>query len=120
MEDLVWVQWYATIFRSKSFAESVAEVAPIALRYGATQYQVHVSADDMYKVTQMTWVPSHAAWYSYWEGPEMIEFRARNAGHFQVPIVYGWADEIASGSRAAGVGNGTVEPAPSSVSSPAA
>ena len=68
----------------------------------------------------MTWVPSHAAWYSYWEGPEMIEFRARNSGQYQVPIVYAWTDEIASGSRAAGIGNGTVEPAPSSVSSPAA
>ena len=120
MEDLVWVSWYATIFRSKSFAESVAEVAPLALRYGATQYQVHVSADDMYKVTQMTWVPNHAAWYSYWEGPEMIEFRARHAGHYQVPIVYGWADEIASGSRENGVENGVHEPADSSVSSPAA
>jgi hypothetical protein len=114
MEDLVWVQWYATIFRSNSFAEAVAEVAPIALRYGATQYQVHVSNDDMYKVTQMTWVPSHATWYTYWEGPEMIEFRARNAGRFQIPIVYAWADEIASGSLELKLenGSGDVEPAP--------
>jgi hypothetical protein len=120
MEDLVWVQWYATIFRQNTFAEDVAEVAPIALRYGATQYQVHVSNDDHYRITQMTWVPSHAAWYSYWEGPEMIEFRARHSGKFQVPIVYGWADEIASGSREPEVENGTAEPAASPVSSPAA
>ena len=123
MEDLVWVQWYATVFRQHSFAEAVAEVAPLALRYGATQYKVHLNNDDFYKITQMTWVPSHAAWYSYWEGPEMIEFRARYAGKYQVPIVYSWADEIASGS-VAGPGNGTdpsaVEPAPSPVSSPAA
>ena len=46
----------------------------------------------------MTWVPSHEAWYSYWEGPEMVEFRARNSGHYQIPIVYAWADEIATGT----------------------
>jgi hypothetical protein len=120
MADLVWVQWYATILRKGAFAEAVAEVAPIALRYGATQYQVHVSNDDRYKITQMTWVPSHASWYSYWEGPEMVEFRARYSGKYQVPIVYVWADEIAAGSPLNG-GNGaqppTVEPASSPVSS---
>ena len=120
MADLMWVQWYATVLRQNVFAEAVAEVAPVALRYGATQYQVHVSNDDRYKITQMTWVPSHAAWYSFWEGPEMIEFRARYSGKYQVPIVYAWADEIQSGSRAAGVVNGTAEPASSPVSTPAA
>ena len=65
MADLIWVQWYATIFRKDVFAQAVAEVAPLALRYGASQYQVHVSNDDRYKITQMTWVPSHASWYSY-------------------------------------------------------
>jgi hypothetical protein len=120
MPDLMWVQWYATVLRQNVFAEAVAEVAPIALRYGATQYQVHINDDDRYKITQMTWVPNHAAWYSFWEGPEMIEFRARYSGKYQVPIVYAWADEIASGSRANGVENGTAEPAPSPVSSPAA
>jgi hypothetical protein len=120
MADLMWVQWYATVLRQNVFAEAVAEVAPIALRYGATQYQVHVNDDDRYKITQMTWVPNHAVWYSFWEGPEMIEFRARYSGKYQVPIVYAWADEIASGSRAEGVENGTAEPAESPVSSPAA
>ena len=98
MADLVRVDWYATIFRQRAFAAAVADVAPIALRYGASRYEVHVSNDDRYKISQMTWVPSHEAWYSYWEGPEMIEFRARNSGRFQVPIVYAWMDEIAVGS----------------------
>jgi hypothetical protein len=98
MADLVRVDWYATVFRQHLFAEAVAEAAPIALRYGATRYEVHVSNDDRYKISQLTWMPSHEAWYSYWEGPEMIEFRARNSGRFQVPIVYSWMDEIAVGS----------------------
>ena len=30
-------------------------MAPLALRYGATQYSVHRSRDDRYKITQMAW-----------------------------------------------------------------
>jgi hypothetical protein len=102
MADLVWVKWYATVWRHTSFADAVAEVAPLALRYGATQYQVHIDNDDRYRITQMTWVPDHESWYSYWEGPEMVEFRARHSGHYQVPIVYAWADEVATGTLAEG------------------
>jgi hypothetical protein len=98
MADLVWVSWYATVFRKDLFAADVARVAPHALRYGATQYRVHVSNDDRYKITQMTWVERKTDWYRYWDGPEMIEFRARNIGHYQVPITYAWADEIAAGA----------------------
>jgi hypothetical protein len=58
MADLVYVNWYATILRQDYFAAEVARVAPVALRYGATQYQVHVNNDDRYKITQMTWVES--------------------------------------------------------------
>lgn len=98
MSGVVWVQWYATILRQETFAEEVARVAPLALRYGATQYAVHRALDDRYRITQMTWVPSHEDWYRYWDGPEMIEFRASHAGHYQVPINYGWWEEIAAGA----------------------
>ena len=98
MADLVTVKWYATVFRKDLFAADIARVAPLALRYGATQYAVHVDNDDRYRVTQMTWVASKTDWYRYWDGPEMIEFRARNMGRFQVPITYSWADEIAAGA----------------------
>ena len=47
------------------------------------QYAVHRSRDDRYKITQMAWFESKPAWYRYWEGPEMIEFRRRHIG--QVP-----------------------------------
>jgi hypothetical protein len=117
MSDLVWVSWYATVFRKDAFAADVARVAPLALRYGATQYQVHVSADDRYKVTQMTWI-SHTDWYKYWDGPEMIEFRARNAGRYQVPIAYNWATEIAAGTLGPEVP--MAEPAPSPEPAPEA
>ncbi len=98
MAGLVWVSWYATVLRQEAFSAEVARIAPVALRYGATQYQVHVSNDDRYKITQMTWVPGSSEWYRYWDGPEMIEFRARNSGRYQVPIGYAWAVEIAAGA----------------------
>jgi hypothetical protein len=116
MADLVYVKWYATILRQGYFADEVAKVAPLALRYGATQYQVHVENDDRYKINQMTWVPDKVAWYRYWDGPEMIEFRARNMGKYQVPIVYGWVDEIAAGELGPDVPVAAAEPAPPSES----
>jgi hypothetical protein len=97
MADLVYVPWYATLLRKDSFATEVAQVAPLALRYGATQYKVHVSNDDRYRITQMSWFERKSDWYRYWDGPEMIEFRSRNSGRFQIPVVYFWADEIATG-----------------------
>jgi hypothetical protein len=98
MADVVWVSWYATVLRQDAFAAEVARIAPVALRYGASQYQVQVSTDDYYKITQMSWFAGKADWYRYWEGPEMIEFRARNSGRYQIPIVYGWTEEIAAGA----------------------
>ena len=49
------VDWYATVLRQDLFAAEVSAVAPLALRYGATQYSVHRSRDDRYKITQMAW-----------------------------------------------------------------
>jgi hypothetical protein len=95
---VVYIPWYATVLRQELFAEAVAAIAPLALRYGATQYQVHVSRDDRYKITQMSWFATKRDWYRYWDGPEMVEFRRRHSGHFQIPIVYFWSDELASGA----------------------
>jgi hypothetical protein len=103
------VEWYATVLRQDAFAAEVARAAPLALRYGATQYSVHVSRDDRYKITQMAWFESKADWYSYWEGPEMIAFRRRNSGHYQIPIAYVWYDEVVSGAMGPSV---AAEPEP--------
>jgi hypothetical protein len=95
---VVHIQWYATVLRQNSFAAEVIAAAPLALRYGATRYAVHNSRDDRYKLTQMAWFESKADWYRYWEGPEMIEFRSRNSGRFQIPVGYVWNDELAAGA----------------------
>lgn len=97
---VIHVDWYATVLRQESFAAEVAAVAPLALRYGATQYSVHRSLDDRYKITQMTWVDSKAAWYRFWDGPEMTEFRRRFSGRYQIPITYVWYEELTFGALA--------------------
>ena len=45
MAGVVWIPWYVTVFRKDMMAEEISAVAPIALRYGATQYAVYVSQD---------------------------------------------------------------------------
>ena len=50
-----WCQipWYATLFRGDRFAEALGEIAPLATRYGATDYRVYRNRDDMYRFNQM-------------------------------------------------------------------
>jgi hypothetical protein len=112
MAGVVHIPWYATVLRHKAFAVEVSAAAPLALRYGATRYAVHVSRDDQYKILQMAWFNSKADWYRYWDGPEMIEFRRRNHGRFQIPVSYVWHDETAAGAMGPGVELTEPEPAP--------
>ncbi len=98
MAGVVHVPFYATVFRKGSMAEAVAAAAPLALRYGATQYQVHQSQDDRYKILMMLWFEDKRDWYRFWEGPEMNEFRRRYSSRFQIPLVYTWHDELAEGA----------------------
>jgi hypothetical protein len=113
MAGVVHVPWYATVLRQESFALEVAQAAPIALRYGATRYAVHRSLDDRYRITQMAWFESKTDWYRYWDGPEMIAFRRRNSGQFQIPVVYVWQEELAAGELGPEVGLPEVAPEPS-------
>jgi hypothetical protein len=106
---VVHIPWYATILRQDTLAAAVAKAAPLALRYGATQYAVHRSQDDRYKILQMAWFESKNDWYRYWDGPEMVAFRRRNAGHFQIPLTYVWQEELAAGALGPEV---ALEPAP--------
>lgn len=94
MAGVVHIPWYATVFRADKLAEAVTEAAAISIRYGATQYAVHRSRDDAYKVLQMAWFESKLDWERYWEGPEMVALRNRIGGWYQVPLLYVWHDEL--------------------------
>jgi hypothetical protein len=109
---VVHIDWYATVLRQDAFAAEIAYVAQLALRYGATQYAVHRSRDDRYKVTQMAWFESKPDWYRYWEGIEMVQFRRRNMGRYQIPISYVWYDELTAGALGPEVPTAEAEPQP--------
>ena len=53
MAGVVSIPWYATLFRGDRFAEALGEIAPLATRYGATDYRVYRNRDDMYRFNQM-------------------------------------------------------------------
>lgn len=97
MAGTVIVPWYATGFRADGFEAALNEVAALALRYRASSYAVYRSRDDAYKFQQFANFAEHLDWERYWEGPEMIDFRARHSSWYQVPVLYGWWDMTASG-----------------------
>jgi hypothetical protein len=102
MAGVVHVPWYATALRADKLAAELAEVTPLALRYGATGYTVHRSEDDRYKLLQTVTFSDHDAWERFWYGPEMTRFRTITSGWYQVPVVYSWHEVVAEGSGPAG------------------
>jgi hypothetical protein len=48
----VHIPWYATGFRGDKLEAALAEIAPVALRYGAMSYNVFRYRDDRYKFIQ--------------------------------------------------------------------
>jgi hypothetical protein len=101
MAGTVIIPWYATGFRADAFGRALERVAAIALRYGATSYAVYRARDDLYKFQQLAAFESKLDWERYWDGPELIDFRVRHSGWYQVPVTYGWWDATAAGAISA-------------------
>ena len=97
MAGVVQIPWYATLFRSDQFETALAEIAPLALRYGATDYEILRANDDRYRFFQLGYFEAKVDWERYWYGPEFNEWRADYNGWFQVPVVYGWFDRVVAG-----------------------
>jgi hypothetical protein len=115
MAGTVIVPWYATGFRADQFEHDLGEVAAAALRYGASSYDVYRARDDRYRFQQLAAFEEYLDWERFWDGPEMVYFRARHSSWYQVPVLYGWWDRTAGGSIAAigvpggnGHGNGAL------------
>jgi hypothetical protein len=94
----VIIAWYATGFRANPFEQALNRIAPIALRYGASSYAVYRARDDRYKFQQLAMFDNRTDWERYWDGPEMIDFRVRHNGWYQVPVTYGWWDVTVGGA----------------------
>lgn len=97
MAGVVHIPWYATGFSGDKLEAGLAEIAPVALRYGATSYSVFRYRDDRYKFLQTAAFENKMDWERYWMGPEFIDFRVLLSSRFQVPVVYGWTDLVTSG-----------------------
>ena len=98
MAGTVIVPWYATGFRGDDFEQALNEVAATALRYGASSYEVYRSRDDRYRFQQLSAFEEYLDWERFWDGPEMVYFRARHSSWYQIPVLYGWWDRTAHGA----------------------
>jgi hypothetical protein len=94
----VHIPWYATILRGDTLEAALADIAPVALRYGATSYTVYRYRDDRYKFLQTATFASKADWDAYWTGPEFERFRVVNSSYYQVPVLYQWSDVTVEGA----------------------
>ena len=92
------VPWYATLFRGDKFEVALLEIAPVALRYGATAWEVSRARDDTYKFQQSADFPDKTSFERYWLSDEFIAWRGDYSSWYQVPVVYGFWDRFGSGS----------------------
>jgi hypothetical protein len=92
------IPWYATVWRGDRFEAAVLQIAPIALRYGATEYEVLRSREDRYRFRQSATFERKLDFERYWYGPELEAFRTEYSSWYQVPIVYEWYDRIDRGA----------------------
>src|SRR4051794_22880697 len=91
------IPWYATLFRGNKFAAALEEIAPIATRYGATEYRVYRNRDDMYKFTHLISFDQKVDFEAYWYGPEFNQWGAAYSSWSQVRVLYPWNDLIIGG-----------------------
>jgi hypothetical protein len=95
---VVHIPWYATGLRADGLAAALAEISPVALRYGARSHQLHRYRDDRYKFLQMAEFDDKADFERYWYGEEFGEFRTLFSSWYQVPVTYGWSDLVIAGT----------------------
>jgi hypothetical protein len=95
---VVQIPWYATVFRGERFERALMEIAPVALRYGATEYAAYRARDDQYKFLQMATFDDKLDFERYWLGDEFVAWRADYSSWYQVPVLYGFTDLLTSGS----------------------
>ena len=98
MAGVVNIPWYSTLFRGDRFELALREIAPVCLRYGATDYEVMRSNDDRYRFLQLASFEAKDDFERYWYGEEFSAWRADYASWYQVPVLYVWHDLVASGS----------------------
>ena len=97
MAGVVHIPWYATLFRGDKFEVALQEIAPVALRYGASDYAVYRSRDDAYRFLQLATFENKTDFERYWNGEEFSVWRGDFSGFYTVPVLYVWHDMVARG-----------------------
>ncbi len=97
MAGVVHIPWYATLFRGDKLEAALEEIAPLALRYGATEYAVYRSRDDTYKFFQLATFEDKGDFERYWYGEDFSLWRGDHSSWYQVPVLYAWHDLVARG-----------------------
>ncbi len=98
MAGVVQIPWYATVFRGDQFEAALVEIAPLALRYGATDFEVMRSNDDRYRFWQFAHFDDKTDFERYWYGREFSDWRADHTSWYTVPVLYTWFDRVVAGS----------------------
>jgi hypothetical protein len=98
MAGVVNIPWYATVFRGDKFEAALREIAPIAMRYGATDFEVLRSNDDRYRFWQFAHFEEKSDFELYWYGQEFNDWRADYTSWYTVPVLYTWFDRVTSGA----------------------
>jgi len=89
--------WYATGFRGDDLEAALQQLAPSAVNYGATRYDVYRSRDDRYKFLMAIEFDDKVQWDRFWFGPEFTDMRAACSSWFTVPLLYNWYDDVSRG-----------------------
>jgi hypothetical protein len=97
MSSVVHIPWYATLFRGDKLAVALQEIAPVALRYGATEYSIYRSRDDTYRFLQLATFANKSDFERYWYAEEFSVWRADYSSWYQVPVLYIWNDMLVRG-----------------------
>ena len=98
MAGVVNIPWYATVFRADKLEAAIELIAPLALRYGATDYRVYRNRDDRYRFFQFAHFEDKADWELYWYGQEFKTWRADYSSWYQVPLVYSFFNRVIAGA----------------------
>ena len=98
MAGVVNIPWYATVFRGDKFEVALQEIAPIAMRYGATDFEVLRSNDDRYRFWQFAYFEEKMDFERYWYGQEFNDWRADYTSWYTVPVLYTWFDRVIAGA----------------------
>jgi hypothetical protein len=110
------IPWYATGFRGDSFEEALQEIAPVALRYGASSWRIYRLLDDRYRFQQYSMFEDKYDFELYWNGPEFSDWRAEYSSWYTVPVVYSPMRLVAEGHVGPAInGNGGSDVSPARV-----